>query len=72
MESGCARFLSAVEVLRRGGVVGGVSNVSSEEELCSSFADLSAFRASAAWIGTADEVSMASALTMSSTISQSG
>lgn len=73
IESGCDRFLSAegpkLELLRRGGVDGGVSNVSSEEERCSSSADSPAFHASAAWVGTAEEVLMAS---MRSAISWSG
>lgn len=76
MESGCDRFLSVenpkLELWGSGGLLGGVSNMSSEEELCLSFAYTPAFRTHAAWVGTADEVLIASALTKSSAISSSG
>ena len=76
MESGCDLFLSVegptLEALRRGGVVGGVSNMSSEEELRSRLAGSPASSTCVAWVGIANEVSKLSELTMSSAISWSG
>ena len=49
--------------------MGGVANSSSEEGLCATFAGSPVFRVYAAWVGTANEVFMASVLTENPTIS---